>query len=58
MIRRYFPGFWGTVLDIILVIVVVLAIYHNPTGSAHWVQERAHNIADCIHQIIVFVQGI
>jgi hypothetical protein len=56
--RRYFPGFWGTILDVLLVIIVILAIYHNPTGSAHWVQERARNVADCAHQVIVFVQGI
>jgi hypothetical protein len=54
--RRYFPGFWGTLLDILLVIIVILAIYHNPEGSGAWVQERARNLADCVHQVIVFVQ--
>ena len=56
--RRYFPGFWGWVFDIILVLVVVLAIYHNPTGSAQWVQERIHNGSDIINRITVFVQSL
>jgi hypothetical protein len=58
MIRRYFPGFWGTLLDILLAIVVILAIFHNPTGSADWVQQRAHNLADIVHQATIFVQGL
>jgi hypothetical protein len=58
LFRRWFPGLGGLALDVILVVFVALAIYHNPTGSALWVHERAHNIADIVHQISVLVGGL
>jgi hypothetical protein len=58
LFRRYFPGFWGGVLDIILILVVVLAIFHNPVGSAAWVQERIHNGSDILSRITIFVQHL
>jgi hypothetical protein len=53
----YFPG-WSRIFEIIIIVVVIIAIFHDPTGSAHWVQQRAHNGADIIHQATVFIQSL
>jgi hypothetical protein len=53
----YWPG-WTRVAEIIIGIIVVLAIIHDPSGSAHWVQERAHNASDILHQLTVFAQNL
>jgi hypothetical protein len=53
----YWPG-WSRVAEFVIMIIVVLAIIHDPSGSAHWVQERVHNASDIIHDLTVFAQNL